>query len=83
MCEFCEEGSFFKIMSKQIIDETFIGWEKELLATDLEYVNLDIMFEVSNGAGYIRMGDSEDMGCLDHGEKYKINHCLNCGRKLE
>ena len=33
--------------------------------------------------GYLRMGDADDMQCMDHGEKIKINFCPMCGLKLE
>ena len=32
--------------------------------------------------GYLRMADSDDCQCLDHGEKIKIDFCPMCGTKI-
>ena len=32
--------------------------------------------------GYLRLVDTEDSQCLDHGELLEINHCPMCGNKL-
>jgi hypothetical protein len=41
-----------------------------------------VVFETRNGSGYIRLGDTDDMGCIDHSGNFKINYCHMCGRKL-
>jgi len=33
--------------------------------------------------GYLRLGDSEDMNCIDHDDKIEIKYCMMCGRKLK
>ena len=37
---------------------------------------------VLDDRGYLRLCSVDDMQCLDHGEKYKINFCPICGDKL-
>jgi len=39
------------------------------------------IFVIYDDRGYLRLG-YDDFNCLDHGEKYKINYCPMCGRKL-
>lgn len=59
--------------------------EKQLLTKEIyDLVNnaLDEL-QVIVDRGYLRLGYTNDMQCIDHGEKTKINFCPHCGRKLD
>ena len=38
--------------------------------------------EVFIDRGYLRLCSEGDSGCLDHGEKVKVDYCPGCGKKL-
>lgn len=68
MCEYCEK-------------------EKQLLVREVPHVMwgryaYDIELQVIVDRGYLRLGLIDDMQCLDHGEKIKINYCPMCGEKF-
>lgn len=81
MCKLCD-GELVELIKNKDIDDSSIGWAKNQLATDLEYEDNSVMFEVRCGSGWIRIGDRSDMGCLDHGEKFEVKYCMECGRMI-
>jgi len=77
MCDYCSNNTY--LIKTKIIDDAFIGWNNEIKLTDLNYKTIAIMFDTR---GYLRLVDKEDHDCLVHGEKFKINYCPICGKKL-
>ena len=74
MCKYCEENKINTLIEDnkpEIAWDTYAGVEDN-----------SVVLETRNGIGYLRLGDREDMECLGHGEKIKINFCPMCGRKL-
>ena len=67
MCNYYENNSV--LIEKEVADECF----GELVG----YKTVSVVFDTR---GYLRLGDKEDMGCLDHDEKIEANYCFNCGR---
>lgn len=79
MCKICEEEK--TLLSKEVINECSYGWglsDTKVAYKDLLRYNLAVFVD----RGYLRLCDIEESGCLDHGEKIKINFCPNCGKKL-
>jgi len=77
MCDYCSNNTY--LIKKEIIDDTFIGWNNEIKLTDLNYKTIAIMLDTR---GYLRLVNVDDCDCLDHGEKLKINYCPMCGDKI-
>lgn len=69
MCDFCFKDKV--LMRKNV---PCVIWGKVLEEDDEILVIYD-------DRGYLRLG-YDDFSCLDHGEKFKINFCPMCGRKL-
>jgi hypothetical protein len=68
MCEFCNE-------------------EKQLLARNVPYEIWGKLsgyeeLQVIIDRGFLRLGYTDDMQCMEHGEKIKINYCPICGNKI-
>jgi hypothetical protein len=80
-CEYCN-GNLVELIESTKLDDLTYWWNDATLAKQLDIEDNSVMFEVRNGAGYIRLGDRKDMQCLDHEQKLKTNYCFNCGRKL-
>ncbi len=74
MCEYCECD---KILMQEEID-VLRGIGK---IGEGGYVDKDVLYVMYDSRGYLRLVN-EDYGCLDHGERIKMNYCFNCGRKL-
>lgn len=70
-CEYCENEKI--ILVKEV--PYSIGFTNEING----YNNHGLFID----RGHIRLADLEDCDCLDHGEKFKINYCFNCGDKLD
>lgn len=82
MCKYCTDG-YTTLIDSTKIESNICGWDSGRMTTDeLEDVDNSVVFEIRNEHGYIRLGDRSDMGCLDHGDKVKIDYCPFCGRKL-
>ena len=68
MCDYCEKKK--QLIKKNVATEafdTFTGYEEMQIIID---------------RGYLRSGFTDDMQCMDHGEKIKINFCPICERDL-
>jgi hypothetical protein len=62
--------------------------KKQLLAKDVPTVVFDTFtgdeeMQIIVDRGYLRLGFSDDMQCMDHGEKIRINYCPMCGKDLK
>ena len=68
MCDYCEN-------EKQLLTETFPDTIFGQIIDDQEV-------QVIVDRGYLRLGEVDDMNCLDHGGKIKINFCPMCGIKF-
>jgi hypothetical protein len=68
MCDFCEINKF--LLTKEVPDVVF---EK--------YID-DLTLAIIVDRGYLRLVNTDDYECIDHGEKIKINFCPMCGKKL-
>jgi hypothetical protein len=69
MCEYCQEDKqLIKTDVATAAFETFTGYEEMQIIID---------------RGYLRFGFTDDMQCMDHGEKIKINFCPMCGESLQ
>jgi hypothetical protein len=69
MCEFCYNKG--KLLSKYVATEVFGQYTGD--------EELQIIID----RGYLRLGWTDDMECMDHGEKIKIKYCPICGRDLK
>lgn len=67
-CEYCDN-------SKQLIAREF----PHVMYGEIVYDN---EWQIIVDRGYIRLCNTDDMQCLDHGEKIKIKYCPMCGKKL-
>lgn len=81
MCEVCN-GFATLIESTKISNMVWWCVGDALRRDDLDEEDNSLVLEVRNGRGYLRLGDREDMGCLDHSDKYEIKYCPECGRKF-
>ena len=81
MCDYCNNDSIEKLLKKPILEDYYIGLDKKMLATELNYEPLYLLLDIRCNTGYLRI-TSDDYGCLDHGEKIKIKYCPMCGREL-
>ena len=68
MCDYCEDEE--QLIVKEVATEVF--------NTLTGYEEMQIIID----RGYLRLGFTEDMQCLDHGEKIKIKFCPMCGREF-
>lgn len=60
---------------------------KQLLTIEVPDITFDQYtgddeIQVIIDRGYLRLGYTDDMQCMDHGEKIKIHYCPMCGGKL-
>ena len=70
MCDFCSKDNM--LMRKSV---PCVIWG-EVHEEDNE------VLVIYDDRGYLRLV-YDDFGCLDHGEKFKINYCPMCGEKLK
>jgi hypothetical protein len=68
-CDVCQNEK--QLLAKEVPDVCF----GQIVGTEELQVIID--------RGYLRLGYKDDMQCMDHGEKRKINYCPECGRKLD
>ena len=68
-CPFCKEEK--QLITKNVAIEIF--------GTLAGYEEMQIIVD----RGYLRLGFTDDMQCLDHGEKIKINYCPMCGNRMK
>lgn len=82
MCMWC--NGFYRIVESEKIDNVIWMAVGNILDRNMiRKRDNSVFIEVRNGQGYIRLGDREEMQCLDHCETVKINYCPNCGRKFK
>jgi len=81
MCRYCG-GKLVELIEADKLDESLFEWSGEATIRIYDRENNSVMFEVRNGVGYIRLGDREDMNCIESGDKIKVNFCPMCGVKL-
>ena len=80
MCKHCENVSIL-LEKDEVISNLSFGWgDDETKINRSQCVDYTIAIVLDRG--YLRLVDKEDYGCLDHGEKIKINYCPMCGNKL-
>jgi hypothetical protein len=84
MCDYCNERELCLLIESEKLDDHLIGLDPTMLATTLlNFVDDNsVVINIRNGRGYIRLGDRDDMQCLDHEQKIEIYYCPMCGRKL-
>lgn len=84
MCDCCKEYDLNVLIESNKIDDHLIGINPEMLATRLlDYVDDNsVVIDVREAGAYLRLGNREDIQCLDHEEKIKISFCPMCGRKF-
>lgn len=83
MCNYCNEDKLNTLIEKEEISSMFyfcLGHKIE--AEDIIKLDNSVVLDIRNKQGYIRLGDREDMNCIDTEYKLKINYCPVCGRKL-
>lgn len=68
MCDYCESKK--QMLARGVLSSV---WGN---TADCEEIQVVI------DRGYLRLGYTDDMNCLDHGEKIKINFCPMCGCKI-
>jgi len=81
MCECCR-GELTELIKSDKVDELQFGWDSVASININNRQDNSVMMEVRGNCGYIRLGDREDMQCLDHGEYIKVNYCPICGSKI-
>lgn len=69
MCDFCEANKF--LLTKEVPDVVF-G----------KYID-DLILAIIVDRGYLRLVNTDDYECIDHGEKIKINFCPMCGMNIK
>jgi hypothetical protein len=78
MCQFCEEEKIL-LQEDEIVYNVSFGWgDVKIYRNQCVEYTLSVFVD----RGYLRLVDLEESGCLDHGEKIKINFCPICGCKL-
>jgi len=84
MCEYCNKHMLNLLIESNKVAEYLIGLDPTMLATKLlDFVDdYSVVLDIRNGHGYLRLGDRDDMQCLDHEDKIEIKFCPMCGRKL-
>ena len=84
MCDYCKENYLNLLIESTKIDDHLIGLDEAMLATTLfNFIDDNsVVIDIRSCGAYIRLGDRDDMQCLDHEEKIHINFCPMCGRKL-
>ena len=60
----------------------FANRNHELKNEDIDEIDNSLCMEIRNGQGYLRLGNRDEMQCIDHSENIKINYCPFCGREL-
>lgn len=65
-CRYCEDSK--PLLAKEVATQVFGGYTG------------DEEIQVIIDRGYLRLGYTDDMQCMDHGEKIRINNCPMCGR---
>ena len=76
MCDICESKEV--LINVELVDEAPIIWCGSISVKDLTYSDFGVFVD----RGHIRFCDMSDCGCMDHGQKVKINFCPNCGKDL-
>lgn len=79
MCKYCEGKE--TIIKKEFLSTSLVGWNKDMLATELFGTEYDEGVFIDRG--YLRLVDLDDCNCLDTGEKILINYCPMCGDRLK
>ena len=68
MCDFCSKDNVLMTMKVPCV----------VFGTIIEDDDVQVIYD---DRGYLRLG-YDDFNCLDHGEKYKINYCPMCGKRI-
>lgn len=75
MCNVCEG-------KETLITEEFMqlpcSWSTSVEIKDIYEIPYVVMID----RGFIRLVQKDDSQCMDNGEKRKIKHCPECGKKL-
>ena len=85
-CEYCKVDKLNLLIESDKIWNTiyfFIGEGKPLQEDDVDTVDNSVVLEIRNGQGSLRLGERDDMQCIDHSDKVEINYCPMCGRNLK
>jgi hypothetical protein len=79
-CKYCTDDSG-PILTQETISSTAWGWgapDIKITRDEAAEINIGVIID----RGYLRLVDTDDAGCMDHGEKVKISYCPFCGRGL-
>ena len=79
-CEYCKDE--LVMMQKEVGNNGILHWGigKPLTKELIECCETSLIVNIDRG--YLRLSNPEDNGCLDHGERIKINYCPICGDKV-
>ena len=82
-CPFCDKSE--ELLSIDVMDRSKWGWGYDgSIKLTLEEAERDqITKHIFIDRGYLRMAERSECGCMDHGQKVKINYCPECGKKLK
>lgn len=82
-CRYCKNGASHVIYSKGILDPNFMdAWLIALENGLVEDIDANIVFEVKNGIGYLKINEHNEYVVEDDPAKTEVSNCLVCGRKL-
>lgn len=85
MCNYCKEGLNTLIEDYKI--SNMIWWAvsngRKASKEDIDEIDNSVCLQTRNGYGYIRIGDRDDMQCLDSDKLIRINYCPMCGKAFE
>jgi hypothetical protein len=80
MCKYCEKDETL-LQKDEIISDMSFGWGNDEVKINRSQC-IEYSLSVFVDRGYLRLADPEDCGCLDHGQKVRINYCPMCGEAL-
>jgi hypothetical protein len=80
MCKYCTDEATL-LQKDEIISNMSFGWgDPETKINRQQCCEYSLAVFVDRG--YLRLADTEDSQCLDHGQKVKIKYCPMCGCEL-
>ena len=79
-CPRCKE--YVVLMQEDVIGDSMISWNPagphDAKTISSSRYDIAVIFD----RGYLRLVDTDEAQCLDHGQKVKLNYCPWCGRKI-
>ena len=80
MCEYCKGGRVVLLID-EVIDYKS-AFSPDAKFSDMSFYNISVVIEQRNNELWLRLGDYDDMNCLDHGTRKKLKFCPMCGRNM-